>query len=94
MNKRQIKKRRKKCLPVITEYNNLVLMTGEERQNAYKDYKNFIDRYAGRKRYKDLKGKHLTYFVPKGKTLTDFINELFNISKNQNKNEKNECEWI
>lgn len=76
MNKRQLKKRRKKCLPVIADEANLLIMTDEERSEAYKEYQNFVRNYSYRKKYKNLKGKHLVYFYPVGKKIGDFINEM------------------
>lgn len=76
MNKRQKKKKEKKYLPILADEANLLTMTPEERKKAYSDYKRFREKYAYRKKYRDLKtGETLRYFYPTGKKFTEaFIN--------------------
>lgn len=82
MNKRQLKKRNKKRLPVIADEYNLLLMTDDEREEAIKGYQNFVEKYAYRKKYKDLKrGKYLRYFYPLGKQYSYWLTNVFNSCK-------------
>lgn len=76
MNKRQLKKKKKKCLPVIVDEFNLLTMTDDEREKAYKKYEEYVRRYSYRKKYKNLKGKHLVYFYPVGNQMGNMISEM------------------
>jgi hypothetical protein len=77
MNKRQRKKREKKYLPVIADEVNLLTMTDRELEKAIADFKRFKERYAYRKKYRDLKnGKPLMYYFPAGESYTNFMKEL------------------
>lgn len=76
MNKRQKKKRKKKYLPVIADEFNLLSMSDEEREKAYRDYENFVRRYAYRMKYKNLKGKFLTYYFPVGQNSSKYLTEV------------------
>jgi len=67
MNKRQLKKKQKKYLPIIADEYNLLTMTEEERQQAYKECDEYRKKYGYRKKYKDLKGNYLNYYYPVGK---------------------------
>ncbi|MEY8345577.1 hypothetical protein [Niallia circulans] len=49
MNKRQRKKRMKKYLPIIADEVNLLSMTDNEREQAFKDYENFKEKFAYKK---------------------------------------------
>lgn len=64
MNKRQKKKRRGKYLPVIADEVNLILMSDDERERAIADYMKYVEKYAYRKHYKDLRYKVLNYYYP------------------------------
>lgn len=82
MNKRQRKKKEKKYLPIIADEFNLLTMTDEEREKAFADYEKFREKYAYRKRYKDLKkGKRLRYYYPIGKKYAESLTELNNITR-------------
>jgi hypothetical protein len=78
MNKRQLKKRNKKCLPVIADEFNLITMTNKEREEAVTDYLMFVRKYAYRKHYKDLKmtGKYLIYAYPVSKSMREAFSKL------------------
>lgn len=77
MNKRQRNKKKKKYLPIIADEFNLLTMTPDELTKAHADYQEFKERYAYRKKYKDLKeGKPLRYFYPIGEKYAD-ANQVF-----------------
>ena len=76
MNKRQKKKKRKKYLPVIVDESPLWLMTDEERKLAIAEHDRYVEKYAYRKKYKNLKGKYLTYHYPRGKTVGELTAKL------------------
>ncbi len=82
LNKRQKKKQRKHYLLIIADEANLLTMTEEERKKAYEDYKKFEERFAYRKKYKDLKeGKPLHYYFPFGETATSWMKELSMVAR-------------
>lgn len=66
MNKRQYKKREKKCLPVVADEVNFCTMTEKELDQAIEEKEKYRKKYGYRKRYKDLKGKYLVYHYPIG----------------------------
>lgn len=76
MNKRQLKKNSKKCVLIIPDETNLLYMTDEERDKAYSDYDKFVKMYSYRKKYKNLKGKHLVYSYPMGEQVSNFMKEV------------------
>lgn len=85
MNKRQKKKKEKKYLPIIADEANLLTMTPEERKKAHDDYKRFREKYAYRKKYRDLKtGETLRYFYPTGKKYTDALIKLSKVGNSAN----------
>jgi len=87
VNKRQRKKKQKKYLPVIADEFTLLTMTEEERNKAYKDFLNYRERFAYRKRYKDLKEKRtLTYAYPFGEKLANSLNAISNLARGPKKN--------
>ena len=80
MNKRQKKKRSKKCLPILADEANLLTMTDEEFKEAIREAELYRQKYGYRKKYKNLKGC-LRYHYPAGsKWKDDFskINAFFN----------------
>lgn len=80
MNKRQKKKKQKKYLPIIADEFNLLTMTIEERNKADKEFDKFRERFAYRKKYKDLKeGKPLRYFYPPGQKFSNAIKDVSNL---------------
>lgn len=86
MNKRQKKKNEKKYLPIIADEFNLVSMTEEEREKACIEFNKFRERFAYRKKYKDLKnGKALVYYYPPGEKVTNFIENVSNIARKTRK---------
>lgn len=77
MNKRQAKKKKKKYLPVIADEANLILMTDEERNSAIDEYIKFVEKYAYRKRYRDLKkGNYLSYAYPAPKAAVEMLRKF------------------
>lgn len=77
MNKRQAKKKKKKYLPVIADEANLLLMTREERDSAISDYVKFVEKYAYRKHYRDLKkGYYLSYAYPAPKAAVEMLQKF------------------
>ncbi|MEK5183324.1 hypothetical protein [Paenibacillus sp. FSL P4-0288] len=77
MKKRQYKKNQKKYILVIADEFNLMLMTDEERKQAWKGYEEYRRRYAFRKKYSDLKkAKPLLYYFPFGKTAQTFLKDI------------------
>ncbi|MCA1064680.1 hypothetical protein QTG56_24020 (plasmid) [Rossellomorea sp. AcN35-11] len=81
MNKRQKKKDQKKYLPIYADEYNLSTMTIEEREQAYRDYLIFRERYA-RTTHKGLKeGKRLHYVFPPGKTYTTALQDISSIAR-------------
>lgn len=65
---------------------NLLNMTDEEREEALKGYKNFVQKYAYRKKYKDLKErKILFYSFPLGKSSREWINSIVSIGRRTRK---------
>ncbi|MBO0587589.1 MULTISPECIES: hypothetical protein [unclassified Sporosarcina] len=57
-------------------------MTNEESEAAFKGYKDFRERFAFRKKYKDLKeGKPLRYYFSPGQKLNDYVKELSCVSR-------------
>lgn len=77
MNKRQRKKKEKKYLSVIADEFNLMTMTKEEEKKAMEGYMRFRERFAYRKKYKDLKyQKALIYYFPPGEKMSNFIQEI------------------
>jgi len=85
MNKRQNKKREKKRLPVVADEANLLTMTNEELEEAHRGYDEFVRKYAYRKKYKNLKGKYLTYFYPVGKTSSEWLTSIMNVTRRTRK---------
>jgi hypothetical protein len=86
MNKRQKKKNEKKYLPIIADEGNLLTMTDEELTAADKDYLEYSERYAFRKKYKDLKnGKPLSYYFPLGQKFSESMKELSNVARRNRK---------
>ncbi len=81
MNKRQLKKRNKKCLPVIADESILLIMTTEENKQAIKDMQSYRLKYGYRKKYKDLKGKYLSYCYPVGKATADYLNRMIRLAR-------------
>lgn len=85
MNKRQRKKKQKKYLPVIADEANLLRMSEEERKVAMEQYKRFRERYAYKKRYKDLRrgmeNSLLVYTFPMGEKVTTFLKEVSSVSR-------------
>lgn len=82
MNKRQRKKKMKKYLPIIGDEANLLTMTANERDKAIQDFEKFKEKFAYRKKYKDLKeGKPLQYYYPIGQTFADTLINLSTISR-------------
>lgn len=63
MKKRQYKKNQKKYILVIADEFNLMLMTDEERKQAWKGYEEYRRRYAFRKKYSDLKKLNHCYIT-------------------------------
>lgn len=84
MNKRQRKKKKKKYLPVIADEHNLISMTDEERELAIKEYEKFVEKYAYRKKYKNLKGKYLNYYYPVGKTARESLRKISELCSKKN----------
>ena len=83
MNKRQRKKKEQKYLPIIADEFNMISWTEEEKKEELKKYDQFRERYAYRKKYKDLKhGTFLRYYYPPGQKQQDFfrIMQSFNRS--------------
>ncbi|GAF66427.1 hypothetical protein BTS2_3328 [Bacillus sp. TS-2] len=79
MNKRQRKKKEKKYLPIIADEFNLLSMNPTELEKAHSDFREFREKYAYRKKYKNLKeGQVLKYFYPIG---SEFTNSLEKFSK-------------
>lgn len=76
MNKRQLKKRNKKHIPVIGDEFNLLTMTDKEREESYKEYEEFVRRYTYRKKYKNLKKRALFYYYPVGEIESASVDEL------------------
>jgi len=71
VKKRQRKKNKKKCIPIIADEFCLLTMTDEERQKALEEYRKFRQKFAFRKKYKDLKkSKPLIYYYPLGSLFT------------------------
>ena len=65
LRKRQRKKNSKKYLRVVMDEAPLLCMTLEEQQNAYKEFLYYREKYAFRKKYKELKNqKHTLYYIP------------------------------
>jgi hypothetical protein len=77
MNKRQAKKKKKKYLPVIADEFNLLGMTDKERESAILEYVKFVEKYAYRKHYRDLK-KHdyLVYAYPAPKAAVEMLRKF------------------
>lgn len=85
MKKRQKKKNQKKYLPIIADEFNLATMTSEEVEQAYKNYEEFRERYAFRKKYKDLKeGKPLYYAFPLGQKFSETLKEISFVGRSRN----------
>lgn len=79
MNKRQKKKKEKKYLLIIADEFNLLTMTEEEKKEAFKGYNRYRERFAYRKRYKDLKNdKPLQYYFPVGRNFSNAMSVLSN----------------
>ncbi|MCM3443978.1 MULTISPECIES: hypothetical protein [Metabacillus] len=86
MKKRQKKKNKKKYLPIIADEFNLTTMTREELEQANKDYQEYRERYAFRKKYKDLnEGKSLYHSFPVGQKVTNTLKELSSIARSARK---------
>lgn len=86
MKKRQKKKNQKKYLPIIADEVNLLTMTNEEREQAFKDYERFRERYVYRLKYKDLKeGKPLFYVFPAGAKFSNAIKEIYSVARRARK---------
>lgn len=73
MNKRQWKKKQGKYLPLFPDEYPLFTMTEDERKKAIEDFRAYREKYAFRKKYKDLKrdlrdGKSLFYSYQMGAT--------------------------
>lgn len=84
MNKRQRKKNEKKYLPIIADEYNLLTMTPEERKEAWSDYNSFRERYAYRKKYKNLKeGETLRYYFPIGKKHNNLLKNLHDVGSSK-----------
>lgn len=84
MNKRQKKKKEKKYLPIIADEANLLTMTSEEREKAFDDYERFREKYAYRKKYKDLKeGEPLRYYFPIGNKYADEFKIMSDIARSK-----------
>lgn len=65
VRKRQKKKNSKKYLRIFLDEAPLLYMTIEERQIAHKEYLKYLEKYAFRKQYKDLKDqKNTLYYIP------------------------------
>ncbi|MBC1937802.1 hypothetical protein HCA69_15640 [Listeria grandensis] len=81
MNKRQWKKKQGKYLPLFPDEYNLVAMTDAERKQAIDDFMAYREKYAFRKRYKDLKndsknGNILFYSYPVGATYAAIMKKM------------------
>ena len=86
MNKRQLKKKQNKYLPVIADEITLLTMTEEERKKAFKEFLRFRERFAYRKRYKDLKRKKaLVYVYPIGKKFSETLQKTSNLARGPRK---------
>lgn len=82
MNKRQMKKKRKKYLPVLADEVPLLLMTSEEQEQALREFSLFRKRYAYRKTYEKLKKcKGLCYFYSAPQKNSDYLKNLFHLSR-------------
>ena len=82
MNKRQRKKKMKKYLPIIADEANLLTMTDNEREQAFKDYENYKEKFAYKKNYKNFKeGKPLHYFFPVSQRLNDFLTSVSSVAR-------------
>lgn len=80
MNKRKLKKKRKKYLPAFGDEMNLVLMTSEEREQAWRERDLYEKKYGYRKTYKRLKKeKFLPYYfsLPQSPERTQFLKDVF-----------------
>ncbi|MCM3227542.1 hypothetical protein [Terribacillus saccharophilus] len=82
MRKRQKKKNQKKYLPIIADEFNLLTMTADERNKAWKEYDAFREKHGFRKKYKDLKNANpLTYYFPVGRGINNIMNAESTIRK-------------
>lgn len=84
MNKRQWKKKQGKYLPLFPDEYNLVSMTDAERKQAIDAFMAYREKYAFRKRYKDLKndsknGKTLFYSYPVGATHAAIMKKFWGV---------------
>lgn len=83
-----MKKKQGKYLPILPDEFNLLTMTEEEWKRAEADFKAYREKYAFRKRYKDLKsdsknGKILLYSYPIGAKKSAFMKELQDVGLSQ-----------
>lgn len=86
MNKRQIKKNNKKYIPIIADEVNLLTMTKEESEKALMEFNKFRERFAYRKKYKDLEeGRPLVYYFSPGEKVTTYLQEISNIARRSRK---------
>ncbi|MFF0828709.1 hypothetical protein ACFYU8_18110 [Brevibacillus sp. NPDC003359] len=77
MNKRQLKKNEKKYIPIIADEAILLTMTEDEQKRASEEYMIYRNKYAYRKKYKELKNaKPLLYFYPLGNSVSQFAEKL------------------
>jgi hypothetical protein len=77
MNKRQMKKKQKKYLPIIADESNLMTMTDSEKNKADEDFNKFRERYAFRKKYNDMKELwNVGRKAGKGHTVTQSIDDF------------------
>lgn len=94
MNKRQKKKNQHKYLSIIADEFNLMTMTLEEQKTAHKEYMDFRERYAFRKKYKDLKNdKPLVYYFPLGQKFGESMKEISNATRRDRKSNTIFKEW-
>ncbi|MCQ4925009.1 hypothetical protein NE686_18050 [Tissierella carlieri] len=77
MNKRQRKKKSRKCIPIIPDETNLLFMSEEERELAFENYQKFVSKYGYRKKYINLR-KHLFYVypMPMGENMRRYLEKI------------------
>lgn len=91
MNKRQKKKLEKRKIYIFADEFNLLTMTDEEREKAWRDYKRFSKKYAFFKTYKEYKAskmKRLYYSFPVSESFNSKLQEV-NSNINGIANQKN-----
>lgn len=86
MKKRQKKKNQKKYLLVLADEFNLMTMTPDELKKAEEDFNKYREKYAFRKKYKDLKNqKPLVYYYPPGDKMMKSIKDVSSSGRRQSK---------